>query len=265
MPFREQLAERLPYLRRYARALTGSQSSGDAYVRELLEAAICDEDLRQELLAGRVQLYRAFTRIWANSHVEAAQEQMTEGLEASAQAHLSAIPPEHRQALLLTTLEEFSEDEAGQILGLDGEQVAQLVLRAIEEIERESASPVLIVEDEPLIAMQLEKLVTDLGHTVVATASTRSEAVEAFQRTSPALVLADIQLADRSSGIDAVGDMLEIASVPVVFITAYPERLLTGEKPEPAYLVTKPFHEDSVRAAISQALFFASRNQAVIA
>ena len=120
---------------------------------------------------------------------------------------------------------------------------------------------ILIIEDEPLIAMQLEALVSDLGHEVVATASTRTQAVEAFARTSPGLVLADIQLADQSSGIDAVEDILKMASVPVVFVTAYPERLLTGERPEPTYLVTKPFREDTLRAAISQALFFNSTSR----
>lgn len=258
MPFKQVLAERLPYLRRYARALCGSQQSGDAYVRELLEAAIADPALRDEIAAGRVELYRAFTRIWAAGHVELAHPGAPDGHEAVAHARLERIPPEHRQALLLTTLEEFTEAEAGTVLGLEAIEVGALVARAISEIDSESATNVLIIEDEPLIAMQLETLVMELGHTVVATASTRTQAVDAFTRTSPGLVLADIQLADQSSGIDAVEDILHIGAVPVVFITAYPERLLTGERPEPTYLVTKPFREETVRAAISQALFFGS-------
>jgi CheY-like chemotaxis protein len=69
-------------------------------------------------------------------------------------------------------------------------------------------------------------------------------------------VLADIQLADGSSGIDAVKDILARLDVPVIFITAFPERLLTGERPEPTFLITKPFQRSTVKAAISQALFF---------
>ena len=248
-------------MRRYARALCGSQQSGDAYVRELLEAAIADSELREELGEDRVSLYRAFTRIWSRGHVELAHDGDAVDLsdpEATAQARLDRIPPEHRQALLLTTLEEFSEREAGEILGIAADEVAALVARAVEEIEEESATQVLIIEDEPLIAMQLEALVSDLGHVVVATASTRTQAVDAFARTSPGLVLADIQLADQSSGIDAIEDILKMGPVPVVFVTAYPERLLTGERPEPTYLVTKPFREETLRAAISQALFFGS-------
>lgn len=260
MPLSQQLAGSLPLLRRYARALCGSQESGDAYVRELLEAAIGDAALREEIGRDRVALYRAFTRIWTDAHVETggAGDDGGEGREAATRARLGAIPPGHRQALLLTTLEEFTPAEAGAVLGIGADEVEALVARAIAEIENDTATTVLIVEDEPLIAMQLESLVTELGHAVAATASTRARAVEAFARHAPGLVLADIQLADASSGIDAVEEILAMGDVPVVFITAYPERLLTGERPEPTWLVTKPFREDTVRAAISQALFFAA-------
>ena len=258
MPISAQLADQLPLLRRYARALCGTQQSGDAFVRELLEGALNDPELREEIVKGRVQLYRAFTRLWATGHVEGGVTGGASANEAFTQARLAAIPPEHRQALLLTTLEDFSAAEAGAILGLDASEVEALVARAIAEIDQETATRVLIIEDEPLIAMQLESLVTEIGHEVVATASTRSRAVEAFRAHRPGLVLADIQLADASSGIDAVEEILRMGDVPVVFITAYPERLLTGERPEPTYLVTKPFREETVRTAISQALFFSA-------
>ena len=222
-------------------------------MRALLEAAIADSALREDIAGGRVPLYRAFTVIWSSGDVEVGPD--TDRADGEA-ARLHRIPPLNRQALLLTTLEEFSIDDAAEILQIDAQAVAQMVDEAIAEIEGEDAISVLIIEDEPLISMQLEALVTDLGHDVVATATTRAEAVEAFTRTMPGLVLADIQLADQSSGIDAVSDILAVGTVPVIFITAYPERLLTGERPEPTYLVTKPFREETVRAAISQALFF---------
>ena len=134
--------------------------------------------------------------------------------------------------------------------------VRELIARAQSDIENELATDVLIIEDEPVIAADIEALVLDLGHRVTAVATTRSEAVAAFRQNRPGLVLADIQLADGSSGIDAVNDILRGASVPVIFITAFPERLLTGEKPEPAFLITKPFQPETVKAAIGQALFF---------
>ena len=261
MAISDQLAERLPLLRRYARALCGSQRSGDSYVRALLEGALDNKALREEIGQGRVPLYRAFTRLWATSHVEGGDSNLTGGREGATHARLAIIPPEHRQALLLTTLEEFTAAEAGDVLGLESEEVEALVARAVAEIDEETATTVLVIEDEPLIAMQLESLVAELGHVVVATATTRSQAVDAFREHVPGLVLADIQLADASSGIDAVEEILAIGDVPVVFITAYPERLLTGERPEPTYLVTKPFREETVRTAISQALFFSTAQQ----
>ncbi|TCM18103.1 sigma-70-like protein [Novosphingobium sp. PhB165] len=258
MSVSDQIAAQLPYLRRYARALTGSQHSGDAYVRATLEAALADNTLRDEIARSRAALYAGFTRIWATGHVDEPAPMLdVDGAEQAAQTRLAKVAPTHRQALLLTTVEEFSREDTARILGVSPTDVDALVMQAVIEIESESTTEVLIIEDEPLISMQLEGLVTELGHTVVGTAATHAQAVEIFARSPAGLVLADIQLADGSSGIEAVEDLLRFGDVPVIFITAYPERLLTGERPEPTYLVTKPFQEATVRAAISQALFFA--------
>ncbi len=252
-----EVAAHIPFLRRYARALTGSQAAGDAFVRAVLEAALVDPALASSLRGGRVPLYRAFAQVWAAACLQSANlQQMASPAEAAAQRQLDRITPPARQALLLTTVEEFTADEAGQIMGLGQAEVMALVQAAVADIARQSAASVLIIEDEPLIAMQLEDLVCALGHTVCGMAATRGQVLDVLARARPGLVLADIQLADGSSGLDAVDDILAIAPVPVVFITAFPERLLTGERTEPTYLVTKPFQEASVRAAIAQALFF---------
>jgi DNA-directed RNA polymerase specialized sigma24 family protein/CheY-like chemotaxis protein len=262
MSMADQIAVQLPYLRRYARALTGSQTSGDTYVRATLEAALADGELLDQIGKGRVALYAAFNRIWSTGHVEPvtadAGEVGSAPQEQAAQTRLAHVTPTHRQALLLTTLEDFSYEEAATILDTSPDNVDAMVVQAIEEIESETATDVLIIEDEPLISMQLEGLVSDLGHRVIGTAATRSQALEMFAQNPAGLVLADIQLADGSSGIDAVEDLLKFGDLPVIFITAYPEKLLTGERPEPTYLVTKPFQESTVRTAISQALFFGS-------
>jgi CheY-like chemotaxis protein/DNA-directed RNA polymerase specialized sigma24 family protein len=259
MAISEQIGAHLPYLRRYARALTGSQHSGDAYVRATLEAALADGALLAHIGKGRTELYEAFTRIWNSSHEDERDAGEGDGMhEQAAQTRLAAISSTSRQALLLTTLEEFSIADAGEILGLASGEIEALIGQAIADIEGETTTDVLIIEDEPLISMQLEEVVSDLGHRVVGTATTRTQALEIFSKSPAGLVLADIQLADGSSGIDAVEDLLKFGDVPVIFITAYPEKLLTGERPEPTYLVTKPFQESTVRAAISQALFFGS-------
>jgi DNA-directed RNA polymerase specialized sigma24 family protein/CheY-like chemotaxis protein len=253
-----RVAANLPYLRRYARALTGSQGTGDAFVRETLEAALADNGLREMIGTGRAELYHVFNKVWSSGFVDPGRPEPDGTHEAAAQERLSHITPLNRQALLLTTLEDFSIDEAAFVMDREPSEVEALVQQAIDEIDRESSTSVLIIEDEPLISMQLEDLVQSLGHEVCGMAATRSQAQEIVSDRTPGLVLADIQLADGSSGLDAVDDILKIESVPVIFITAYPERLLTGDRPEPTYLVTKPFQESTVRAAISQALFFGS-------
>ena len=201
----------------------------------------------------RVALYRLFQLIWGQT---GARLETAPDTVSSIADRVLRIPPQHRQAFLLTALEGFTIDEASQILNESPENVRELIARAQSDIENELATDVLIIEDEPVIAADIEALVLDLGHRVTAVATTRSEAVAAFRQNRPGLVLADIQLADGSSGIDAVNDILRGASVPVIFITAFPERLLTGEKPEPAFLITKPFQPETVKAAIGQALFF---------
>jgi DNA-directed RNA polymerase specialized sigma24 family protein len=254
-----EVAAHLPFLRRYARALTGSQSTGDAFVQATLEAALADDNLADSLRGGRVPLYKAFNKVWSSAYMEVeSAESIGSSHEIAAQDQLKRITPVNRQALLLTTVEDFSAEEAAEIMEMSESDVEGLVREAVAEIERESATSVLIIEDEPLISMQLEDLVKSLGHEICGTAATRTQAQDVVADKTPGLVLADIQLADGSSGLDAVDDILAIQSVPVIFITAYPERLLTGDRPEPTYLITKPFQEDTVRAAISQALFFGS-------
>ena len=143
-----------------------------------------------------------------------------------------------------------------RILSLREDDVKQMVAQAVREISSQPTTRVLIIEDEPIISLDLQSIVREMGHTVSAIATTRDEAVSAARRTEPGLVLADIKLADGSSGIDAVRQILSEVQVPIVFITAYPERLLTGERPEPTFLVTKPFVPETVRVAVSQALLF---------
>ncbi len=265
MSLSERVAVHLPCLRRYARALTGAQASGDQFVRATLEAALGDAELIALLEKGRVGLYYAFTMVWSRANADPIDQAdgatglaAANGHEVAAQTRLGAITPANRQALLLTTLEGFNRVQTAEILGMSASDVDNLVEDAVREIDKETATDVLIIEDEPLISMQLEDLVRTLGHTICGTAATRTQAQAVVAANTPGLVLADIQLADGSSGLDAVDDVLAIGSVPVIFITAYPERLLTGDRPEPTYLITKPFEEKTVRAAISQALFFGS-------
>ena len=248
----DQIAPHLPYLRRYARALTGSQESGDRYVLGVLEALVEDPDAATIGADAKVDLFRAFTKLWQSVDVN-----MQGGSEGSAaERNVGSLTPRSRQAFLLTTVEEFTPEEAARILAVEESELSAMIEAAGREIAEQVATSILIIEDEPLIAMDIEQMVEGLGHTVTGIARTRDEAVAQIETNRPGMVLADIQLADGSSGIDAVNDILRSIDVPVIFITAFPQRLLTGKRPEPAFLVTKPFHPDMVKALVSQALFF---------
>ena len=257
MSLGQQLAPHLPFLRRYGRALTGSQSHGDKYVRATLEAIVAAPEEFPRDVDPRLGLYRTFQAIWSSANADEPQDiEAASDQEAIARARLARMTPLSRQALLLTAMEGFSPEDTAYLIEVEPDEVETLVAEAQDEIEQQTRARVMIIEDEPIIAMDIETIVRDLGHEVTGVAVTRDEAVALAMEDRPGLVLADIQLADDSSGIDAVKDILAEFQVPVIFITAFPERLLTGERPEPTFLITKPFQRSTVKAAISQALFF---------
>ncbi len=226
---RWRIEPHLPHLRRYARALTGSQQAGDGLVRALL----------LDLVEGRTTL--------------AGDDNPRQALFALFHRR-NRLPHADRQALLLTVVEGFGLDQAARILRETPVAVQQSIAAARTAIADMIRSRVLIIEDEPLIAMALEQLMTDMGHSIVGMAATEAQAVAIVAANPPDLVLADIQLADGSSGIDAVNRILAVNDVPIIFITGYPERLLTGLLPEPAFLIAKPFDPDVVAATVGQAL-----------
>ncbi|MFD1343348.1 response regulator [Litorisediminicola beolgyonensis] len=252
-----EIGAALPFLRRYARALTGAQSTGDQYAAATLEAVLADRSILEDTSSYKVGLFQVFHGIWVTTGAPVTEE--TSGPRAAAQRHLSKLTTNSREALLLHTIEEFTISEVGEVMQIGSDESEALIETARQEMADGMSGRVLIIEDEAIIAMDLESIVADLGHRVTGVARTRDGAVKLGQQETPDLILADIQLADNSSGVDAVNDLLrELGERPVIFITAFPERLLTGEKPEPAFLISKPYSEEQVRSAISQAMFFSS-------
>jgi DNA-directed RNA polymerase specialized sigma24 family protein len=257
MSISKEIAPQLPYLRRFARALSGTQASGDAYVVATLESLIEDPSIFPREIDARAALYKIFLKLWSSMAVNMRPSGSSD--HSAAEKNLSTLTPRSRQAFLLRTVEGFSPAEVATIMDVDENEVTALLGKASEEIAEQVATDVMIIEDEPIIALDLETIVQELGHRVVGVARTRREAINLVGEHRPNLILADIQLADGSSGLDAVNDILASTEVAVIFITAYPERFLTGDRPEPAFLLTKPFEPEAVKAAISQALFFDRR------
>ncbi|MEL6266576.1 MAG: response regulator [Pseudomonadota bacterium] len=240
-----RIAPHLPLLRRYARALCGSQAAGDACVAATLETLIADGTAIDRALPARVGLYAVFQRVWS-------------GAQGAPQGGWGRPTPASRQLLLLTTVEDFSLEQAAMVLGMEVAEARRLGEIARRELDRQRRAQVMIIEDEPIIALDLESIVDGMGHGVVGIAETHARAVMLARSTRPDVILADIQLADGSSGVEAVREILSSMTVPVIFITAFPERLLTGDRTEPTFLITKPFRPETVEAAIAQALFHAA-------
>jgi CheY-like chemotaxis protein len=260
----ERIGANLPYLRRFARAVTGSQKSGDAYVVCTLEAIVADQTIFPVALPPRVALYRTFLRILNSVPLNSyGGDGLQPAARAAAGRSLDFLAPKARQAFLLVAVEEFPPGDAATVLDVSADELEELITEAGREIAKQIATDVVVIEDEPLIALDLVQLVTDLGHRVVEVARTGKQAVEFVRRTQPGLIMADVQLADGSSGLDAVNEILRSFSVPVVFVTAFPQQLLTGTRPEPTFVVTKPFRNEHLKAVISQALFFDARSRPV--
>jgi CheY-like chemotaxis protein/DNA-directed RNA polymerase specialized sigma24 family protein len=258
MTFPADVAHELPYLRRYARALTGSQVRGDGYVRAALETLLKHPEQFPLDLEPKVALYRVFHMTWSGAHPAYGRDAVKSHANRNRIVQrIGALGPIRREALLLTSLEGFSTADAAAVLDLDPDEVGPIVENAVIDLATETPASVLIVEDEPIISMDLAGIIEEMGHSVAGVAVTRREAVAAMSKTSPDLVLADLQLADGTSGIDAVNDILSQVRVPIVYITAHSERLLDGAGAEPLFLVTKPFAAHSVKAAVGQALLLA--------
>ena len=253
----EVIGHNLPFLRRYARALTGSQDTGDRYAAATLEAILEDDEIFVQTADPKVALFQAFHLVWSSAGAPLGAPDSR--LSASAQAHMANLTANTREALLLHSIEGFHQSEIAKIMQTDAAEIDHLIRLALAEMQNSVSGKVMIIEDEAIIAMDIQAIVAEMGHAITGIARTRTEAVALAASNRPDLILADIHLADNSSGIDAVNDILaQFEDIPVIFITAFPERLLTGKSAEPAFLITKPFSEDQVTSAVSQAMFFAS-------
>ena len=262
MSISDAVAPHIPFLRRFARALTGTQAAGDAYVVATLETILAVPGCLDTELDPKVALYKLFLRGWRDVSANNQVNSPIQGDEASAARNLAAITVEPRIAFLLNALESFNPKEIAQTLDCSEHEALELIDDAGKEISSQIRTTVLIIEDEPYVALDIQTLVEQLGHDVTTIARTHEEAVRAAIERRPGLILSDIQLADGSSGLDAVNEILRSQEIPVIFITGFPELFLTGQSPEPAFLITKPFTADSVKAAISQALFFGRKSRA---
>ncbi len=257
----EQLLATLPFLRRYARALTGSQNQGDQWVRLCVEVLLQQPELMQDSASSKVDIFALFHRLQRpfGALVRSGGDDSDAGSAPQRlQAQIGEIPDRQRKVLLLTVLEGFAVEESAHILGITDDEAEQALRAARDELRRVASVKVLVIEDEAVIALDVAKIVRDAGHQVVGIAATESTAVALAEKHAPDLVIADIQLKGHDNGMAAVRQILKSMSVPIIFVTGFPERLLTGEGIEPAFVLTKPFDPDLLKTAMAQALNIAA-------
>lgn len=256
MAYKDQARRLIPLMRRYARARFGSQEGGDSAVADVLNAISNNPALTADSKHMRLTLYKLLHRIQLPAVPGPSRPSSRPPWEAAVGRRLDWMPVRVRDVFLLKTIEGLSDAAVAEVLDIDPANVEAILQQAWSGISQSLTTHALIIEDEPLIGLELNSILTGAGHRVAGVARTAQEAALAAHAQSIGLILADIQLADGSSGLDAVNGILERWTAPIIFITAYPQRLLTGARPEPAFIITKPFTREMVLAIIHQALFF---------
>ena len=114
---------------------------------------------------------------------------------------------------------------------------------------------VLIVEDEAVIALELEAMIEDLGHTVVAIAASEAEAVRLSQAKRPSLILMDVRLGRGGDGINAAHVILQAMKVPIVFCSAYardPGTRARMEQIRPSGILSKPIVQADLKETLER-------------
>ena len=115
---------------------------------------------------------------------------------------------------------------------------------------------VLVVDDEVIIAMQLEACIQGLGHQLVGSAASGLEALDLAERLRPDIILMDIKMPGPMDGIEAAERIRRRFDIPVLLITAYAEDPLIerAKQAAPLGFIVKPFHGGEIRAAIEVAI-----------
>lgn len=117
--------------------------------------------------------------------------------------------------------------------------------------------PILIVEDEGVVAMDIQKRLKKSGYTIPCLASSGEEAIQKVEETHPALVLMDIYLKGKIDGIEAAQQIRDRFDIPVVYLTAYSEKSTfeRAKVTEPFGYLLKPVEEIELKITIEMALY----------
>jgi CheY-like chemotaxis protein/DNA-directed RNA polymerase specialized sigma24 family protein len=247
-----EIIDQLPDLRRYAAALVGDQAHADTLIELCLERLLAE----QERLSGqrlRLALFALFDVVHDEWLRTVATPEATADTADALHRSLHHLPLEERKALLLLTVVHFTHREAAQVLRAAPEIVLRRVLAARERLRRTLSHRVLVIEDEPMMAMNIVTIMTHMGHEVCGVARTRREALTRVRETQPTLILADVRLHDGDNGIATVREIVRQHAVPVIFVTGHAHDLV-AQQFRPTVVVGKPFAPRTLEAAVRRVL-----------
>lgn len=251
-PHREErirtLTPHVPYLRRYALALTGDAALGDNFVTQILHDAL-GADAFTSLENPRLALYAAL-----NELADAVSLRPVESRHP-VEAALATLPETDRRLYLLVNLEDLPLPDAAAVLGLTAEDGLERLAEARRQVRARLAATILIVEDDAIIAFDLAETVRGMGHIVCGTAPTMDEAVTLAGNHTPTLALLDIRLAEGNNGIEVARELRRRRFLPVIFVTAFPDELAKRGLEHLGPVIPKPFTRDQIEQAITRAVF----------
>lgn len=235
-------------LRQFCRLLTADRLFGDEIVAITLAEDIPGENEAQK----RVEAFKRLLSFWAMAYE--ARETAPNFTDLSLLASAGAPPSKIQTALLLSDVLQMPEKDIAQILAPTDSSVTELVVTGRVMHASRAKGKTIIVEDEPVIASDLRYIVEQLGATVAGTAESADKAVDLITRNKPDLILTDYNLVDEKTGIDVVEESRKVHQCPVVFVTAFPEEVLSGRDGEPDVVIGKPYTLDGIKAAVVQSL-----------
>lgn len=237
-------------VRQFARAIFADRLIGDELTRLALAKVNIDPNSSTDSLTD---LLHAFLHTWRM----ASSGKRTEESLFSDEALFAALPEppgDDRLMLLLVDVLSFTPETAAKIIAMNDRDPHKALELGRQLISLPRNAQAMIIEDEPLIAADLREILTSMGIEVCGEANTADKAVAMSRRQKPNIILADYNLIGMKTGADAVMEIQDKHDCPIVFITGYPEQVLTGEDVEPDFVISKPYRIESVKAAVAHCL-----------
>jgi CheY-like chemotaxis protein len=235
-------SELLKNIFRYASCILGN--------RQLSRIAIVEALKAQAINGGssRFELYRAVNEA-AVSSAPLAEVRFSGGCGIGTE--LLKLPHQRRQIVALRAVMGFSYGDVGEIMGMTEAAVRRAYVSSLLELRAKPA--VLIIEDEAMIALDLQKIIKTLGLSVAGIAKNREEALRIVGLSHPKLIVADYRLRDET-GIDVVNAIREQIHADVIYITAHPEAVTEQLGAASEVVLSKPFNARALVAAVQSKL-----------